>query len=190
MNGFERRRELKKKSILQAAYDLFSAHSIKDVSIAEIAQKAVVSQVSIYNFFDSKENLVRQTMFALMDEKMKESESVLESEIAFPEKLKKLLFISEEATRQSAPNFFQSAIKIDPLNVNLLKEYYQSKTEPFIVRLIEQGKMEGCINQDLSTEAIHLYIRALQGVLAQFDLPNHVILDLDFLFFYGLQGKP
>ncbi len=63
MNGFERRRELKKKSILQAAYDLFSARGIKDVGIAEIAQKAAVSQVSIYNFFDSKENLVRQAMF-------------------------------------------------------------------------------------------------------------------------------
>ena len=190
MNGFERRRELKKKSILQAAYDLFSARGIKDVGVAEIAQKAAVSQVSIYNFFESKENLVRQAMFVLMDEKMKESEVVLESAIPFQEKLKKLLFISDEATRQSAPNFFLSAINSDPLILNLLEEYYQSKTEPFIIRLVEQGKKEGCINRDLSNEAIHLYIRALQGVLAQSDLSKNVILDLDALFFYGLEGKP
>ena len=190
MNGFERRRELKKKSILLAAYDLFSTCGIKDVSIAEIAQKAAVSQVSIYNFFESKENLVRQAMFALMNEKMKESERVLESEIPFREKLKKLLFISDEATLQSIPKFFLSAINSDPLIVNLLEEYYRSRTEPFIIRLIEQGKKAGCINQDLSGEAICLFIRALQSVLVQADLPKNVILDLDSLFFYGLQGTP
>ncbi len=121
---------------------------------------------------------------------MKESEVVLESAIPFQEKLKKLLFISDEATRQSAPKFFQSAINSDPLILNLLEEYYQSKTEPFIIRLVEQGKKEGCINRDLSNEAIHLYIRALQGVLAKSDLSKNVILDLDALFFYGLEGKP
>jgi AcrR family transcriptional regulator len=190
MNGFQRRRESKMKSILQAAHALFSARGIKDVGIAEIAKKAQVSQVSIYNFFDSKENLVRQTMFAYMDEKMKESEAVLESSIPFREKLEKLLFISDEAERQSSQNFFQSAINNDRLIVNLLEEYYQNKTEPFIFRLVEQGKQEGSINQELSTEAVHLYIRAIQSMLGQFNLSNNVILDLNALFFYGLLGKP
>ena len=190
MNGFQRRREIKMNSILLAAYELFSARGIKDVGIAEIAKKADVSQVSIYNFFESKENLVRQAMFAYMNEKMKESEMVLESKIPFREKLEKLLFITDEAQRQSSQNFFQSAINNDLLIKNLLEEYYQNKTEPFIFRLVEQGKQEGCINRDLSNEAIHLYIRAIQGLLAQFDLSKSVIFDLNALFFYGLLGKP
>ncbi len=178
------------KSILQSAYELFSARGIKDVGIAEIAKKAGVSQVSIYNFFESKENLVRQAIFAYMDEKMKESEMVLESEIHFQEKLEKLLFISDEADRQSSQNFFQFAMNNDRLILKFLEEYYQNKTEPFIFRLVEQGKKEGRINRDLSNEALHLYIRAIQAPLAQRSLSKNVILDLNALFFYGLLGKP
>ena len=189
MNGFQRRKEMKMKSILSAAFELFSIQGIKDTSIAEIAQKAVVSQVSIYNFFQSKQNLVRQAMFAIMDEGLKKSEQVLESRLPFQQKLEKLLFISDEADRQSAPAFFKSIIASDPTVVGVLNEYYQTRTEPFILRLVEQGKQEGCINRELSTEALRLYIRAMQDVLASSNLSREVITDINALFFYGLQGK-
>jgi AcrR family transcriptional regulator len=189
MNGFERRREVKKKSILLAAYELFSVRGIKDVSIAELAKKAGVSQVSIYNFFESKENLVRQAIFAFMDEGMKESEAVLESDLPFRKKLEKLLFITDEADSKSSQEFFLSAIGSDPLIQSLLVEYYQSRTEPFILRLVEQGKKEGNINPALSIEAIRLYIEALRDVLARPSTTTQLRLDLNALFFYGLQGE-
>lgn len=50
MNGFERRKERKKESIRQAAMQLFMEHGMRKVSIGEIADKAGVSQVTIYNF--------------------------------------------------------------------------------------------------------------------------------------------
>ncbi|MDR3574345.1 MAG: TetR/AcrR family transcriptional regulator [Anaerolineaceae bacterium] len=190
MNGFQRRKEMKMNSILSAAFELFLSQGIKKSNIAEIAKKAGVSQVSIYNFFQNKQNLVRQTVFAYMDDGLKKSERVLESDLPFPEKLEKLLFISDEADRQSGPEFFKSVIASDPSILGLLNEYYQSKTEPFILRLVEQGKQEGCINPDLSAEALRLYIRALQELLAQPNLSKEVILDINALFFYGLQGKP
>lgn len=178
------------KSILRAAFELFSSRGPKDVTIAEIASKADVSQVSIYNFFQSKENLVRQALFAFMDEKMKESEQVLASEIPFREKLEKLLFVTEEARDQANPEFLLSAMASDPLTHRLMEEYYQDRTEPFIMRLVEQGKDQGVISRDLSGEAVRLYIQALQGMLAQPRLTRQARLDIDELFFYGLQGKP
>ncbi len=56
MNGFQRRRELKRRASFCGLRAVFT-RGIKDASIAEIAKKAEVSQVSIYNFFESKENL-------------------------------------------------------------------------------------------------------------------------------------
>ncbi len=190
MNGFQRRREMKKKNILRAAFELFSSRGLKDVTIVEIASKADVSQVSIYNFFQSKENLVRQAIFAFMDEEMKESRRVLEAEIPFHEKLEKLFFITEEARDQFNPVFLLSAIASDPLMRSLMEEYYHLQTEPFILRLIEQGKDQGVISKNLSDEAVRLYIQALQGILLQPGLSHQVWRDIDGLFFYGLQGKP
>ena len=178
------------KSILQAAFALFASRGLKDVTIAEIANKADVSQVSIYNFFQSKENLARQALFAFMDEKMKESVQVLESEIPFREKLESLLFITEEARDQSNPQFLFSMMDSDPLARQLMQEYYHERTEPFILRLVEQGQEQGAISRDLSIEAVRLYIQALQGLLANPGLSRQARLEIDELFFYGLQGKP
>ncbi len=57
MNGFEIRRENKINDKLNAALKHFSMYGIKKDIIDEISKSANVSQVSIYNFFESKENL-------------------------------------------------------------------------------------------------------------------------------------
>ena len=53
MDGFNRRKEQKKESIRRAALELFKVYGFKKVSINDIASKAGVSQVTIYNHFGS-----------------------------------------------------------------------------------------------------------------------------------------
>lgn len=189
VDGFERRRNKKKQSIIQAAFELFVARGVKDVSTAEIAKKAGVSQASIYNFFLSKENLVREALFAFLDEQMRASEAVLNSNLPFQEKVEKLLFITDEATRQSSPEFFHSMITVDPMLQQFMEEYSLHQTDPFIMRLVEQGRAEGAINRELSNEAILVYIRALRETLAQPNISKKARMDLGVLFFYGLTGQ-
>jgi AcrR family transcriptional regulator len=190
MNGFQRRREKKMKSILVASWELFLTRGIKDVSIAEIAKKAEVSQASIYNFFQSKENLVRETLFAYIEEGAKESETILESEIPFREKIEKLLFMVDEATRQTSPELIESAVSIDPSIRDLLVEYATKISEPFILRLVEQGRAEGFINNHFSNEAILLFIGSLRSVLMQPNVTKEARIGLNALFFYGVTGNP
>jgi len=190
MNGFQRRREKKMENILAAALELFLTRGIKDVSTAEIAKKAGVSQASIYNFFQNKETLVRETLVAYINEQIKESEMILESEIPFREKIEKLLFVTDEATRQTSPELFQSAINIDPSIKDLLAEYSKEISEPFIMRLVEQGRQEGFISNHYSKEAIVLYIASLRTLLSQPNVTKEARIDLNTMFFYGLTGNP
>lgn len=190
VDGFKRRRNKKMKSILEAAFELFSSRGVKDVSTAEIARKAGVAQASIYNFFQNKENLAREALFAFMDEQMQASEAVLNSHLSFREKVEKLLFITDEATRQSSPEFFHSLITSDPKLQKFMEDYSLRQTDPFIMRLVEQGRAEGAINPELSDEAVLVYIRALRHMLAQPSISKKARLDLDVLFFYGLTGQP
>ena len=55
MNGFEKRREQKKKDILAAAGKLFFEKGFKETSVEEIAKLAKVSPVSVYNFLKPRE---------------------------------------------------------------------------------------------------------------------------------------
>lgn len=187
MNGFELRREKKRQDILEAAFELFSAGGIKDVNITEIAKKANVSRVSIYNFFDSKENLVRQSCFYFMDKIMKELQSLLKSDLSFAEKFAKMFSLTNEKANSLSDNFYHSEFLKDPIVRKFLEEYKNNKSIPLLMDLIEQGKREGCIDRELSSEAILMYVNSMNEVL-QSNLSKKARLDLGKLFAYGLFG--
>ena len=92
MDGFERRRELKKRNILDAALNLFLTNGVQKVSIAEIASKAAVSQVTIYNYFESKDNLVHEVITYYVDRVWNDYEQLFNSSLPFYEKVKQIIF--------------------------------------------------------------------------------------------------
>ncbi|GAA0716773.1 TetR/AcrR family transcriptional regulator [Clostridium malenominatum] len=187
MNGFEIRRENKKKDILNAALQLFSMHGIKNVSIAEIAKKANVSQVSIYNFFQSKENLARLAFFNMMDGIMSDLEALVASDLSFREKVNTMHFISSEAGNNFNEIFNQIEFINDPIIQNFLDEYGKNKTVPLFMNLIKQGKLEGDLHSEISSESLLIYIHAINKALHS-NSSKKVQSDLGKLFFYGLFG--
>ena len=56
---FKEIRENKKALIMRAALELFATRSYHSVSIKEIANKAQISKGLLYNYFESKEDLLR-----------------------------------------------------------------------------------------------------------------------------------
>ncbi|SMP65942.1 TetR/AcrR family transcriptional regulator [Anoxynatronum buryatiense] len=188
MNGFELRREKKKKDILQAALQLFSMHGIKNVSIAEIAEKANVSQVSIYNFFESKENLARQAFFKMMDDIMSHLDELVESDLSFREKVTQMRSVSIESGNHFNDIFNQIDFIKDPQILKFLDEYGKNRSIPLFMKLIEQGKREGSLDKNISSESVLIYINAISKAL-QSNLSKKVRGDLGDLFFYGLFGS-
>lgn len=61
-----------KEQILESALNLFSNNGYDNTSVKEIAQKANISHGLLYNYFDSKEDLLRQ-LFVLGSENVKNS---------------------------------------------------------------------------------------------------------------------
>ena len=96
MDGFEKRREQKKRDILNAALALFMEYGLQKVSITEIAKKANVSQVTIYNYFESKENLVRLVFKFYVDQIWDEQKHLLVNDLPFNEKIKKIIRDTEK----------------------------------------------------------------------------------------------
>lgn len=195
MDGFERRREQKKKNIYKAALELFSQFSVNRVSIAEIAAKANVSQVTIYNYFGSKQELVKQTFMAWMDDIADNFLPLLESDKSFPEKLESLIFDSQISAKFAGDKGLIEAISVqDPDIQQFLAEYGRTKAIPGLMKLIEQGRNEGYVNPDVSTEAIMFYINIFHEATNKPGLHTQdnqkMLLDLTPLFFYGLLGKP
>src|SRR5690625_2362082 len=111
MDGFKKRSEMKKKDILQAAFDLFQLYGVQKVTIAEIAKKANVSQVTIYNYFQSKDNLIRSVFKYYVDRIWEEQKKLLLSDLSFHEKLEKIIFDKLFESNQINERFFEDFMK-------------------------------------------------------------------------------
>ncbi len=66
-------REQSKDKIIAAALDLFAHNGFHSTSIAQVAAKAGISKGLVYNYFESKEDLLQ----AIFTEAMKNSEGIL-----------------------------------------------------------------------------------------------------------------
>lgn len=187
MNGFERRREQKKDSILNAAWELFKQFGYNKVSIAEIAKKASVSQVSIYNFFNSKENLLDGLLNKILDEYYQELFEIMESSDPIRQKFEKLL-----TARIDFFESFSMRLLLDNggfIKENILKENYNKFTEAFL-KLFEDGKKEGVLDSSLSSETIltffemfeHYFINNPTAIVIFKNNPHFAKNFLTFLF--------
>ncbi|HEC43033.1 MAG TPA: TetR/AcrR family transcriptional regulator [Bacteroides sp.] len=64
---FEEIRETRKKEILEAALELFANEGFYATSISKIAANAGISKGLLYNYFESKEDLIKTIIFNGLD---------------------------------------------------------------------------------------------------------------------------
>ncbi|MFD1017642.1 TetR/AcrR family transcriptional regulator [Thalassobacillus hwangdonensis] len=197
MNGFERRKERKKNNIIQSAQELFSMHGVQKVTIQEIAKKAQVSQVTIYNYFGGKDELLIETVKAYATNQLEYFRGIVEdSDKNFKDKITSLIHDKHESVMSLDADFLKTIISDQPDINAFIQEYYFKEVMPIFMKLIENGKREGAIHPDLSPQAVMLYIDMYyQG------LKNHPEIyqtkgdlermthEITHLFFYGLMGN-
>ena len=192
MDGFEKRREQKKRDILNAALTLFMEYGLQKVSITEIAKKANVSQVTIYNYFESKENLVRLVFKFYVDQIWDEQKHLLVNDLPFNEKIKKIIFEKGIAANQISERFFQDFMKDYVSGQSYVEEVYQKEALPLFIKLFNEGREQGYIDSEISDEAILFYLKMFQEYLQREDVATMTLPiaeDLIKLFFYGIAGK-
>lgn len=158
MDGFERRRQQKKEAILHAALELFKQHGFNKVSIADIASKASVSQVSIYNFFISKENLKKELLKTLWDNYYHMMLSNMESESSLRQKIEKLFYNIVTFSRNYSMNFMMESIRNQMEKEENTGEMQLQKIQEMTIDLLEQGKSAGVIKNTISTQVMIGYI--------------------------------
>lgn len=193
MDGFERRKQQKKANIYRAALELFSKHGVKTVKINDIASKAQVSPVTIYNYYGSKTVLLRQVIFKYMEEQYDFYDQLLQKDIPFPEKIESIIFKKQETAKSLHPEFLRSVMSKDPEIRAFIEDFFQKKAIPMIMEIIQEGLDQGYIMPGISTRTIMYYINMFWETINKLDIlteENRCIqMELSTLFFYGLMGK-
>ena len=198
MNGFEKRREKKKRDILIAAGKLFFNQGFKETSVEEIAKLAQVSPVSVYNFFETKENLYVRTIESAFYNSMDAYDEILNSDKSFYEKLFEFIQYKSSSREKIHPDYFTPEDIVNPKIGAVIQEVKEKRILPFFTRLVKQGKEEGAIDKSLDTESVMLYINIFSSGLTNphmiQSITNNQKLSIDigklFLFGFGGAAEP
>jgi AcrR family transcriptional regulator len=192
MNGHDRRRQQISERIKKTALELFKAHGVEQVSMDAIAEKADVSKVTIYKYFQSKEELFRQVINLYIDEILAETEELLASDGDIVEKLKILLL-----AQANAPQLADSealSVLLDPGDPT--QPGLKRRIRDLMYRIYEEGKQEGYIEESLSFDLLNLYteiftagFQAKSKDLAAVLADPQTFEQLQRLFFFGFVRK-
>ena len=122
---FEEIREAKKTLILDTALELFANEGFFKTSISDITKKAGISKGLIYNYFESKEALIRTIAFNGIDNLLKNfdpnSDSIL--------------------TKEELQYFIEQNFLILQKNVHFWKLYFGIIVQPQVLKLVEKKLM-------------------------------------------------
>jgi AcrR family transcriptional regulator len=196
VNGYKRRKEQKKETIRRAALELLKIYGFKKVSINDIANKAGVSPVTIYNHFGSKDELIRDVVKAQLLGMMEKFHKIIYGEDSFPEKLESIIFDKTEIASQFQGELVQTVLQGDSEIQKFIEDTLQQGGYQMTLDLLEEGKKEGYISTELSKEALMIYLEILRkGISANVNLMAKeesyadLVRELNHLFLYGLVGE-
>ncbi len=193
MNGFEKRTQEKKHKILEAAVELFSARGIQKVSITEISAKACASQVTIYKYFNSKENLARCALEHYYNKLLQSFIDVIDSDLPFAEKIEQAFFAPMQKSPAAMSSFWADAISEKLRDITL---EYEQKITPHMLRFIEQGYECGYFSKSYSAETLLIYLNVFGtnamkqlGSLQTEGKKKRIYEELLSVFLYGVVGN-
>jgi len=196
MNGFEKRKEEKKNGIRRAALDLFGNYGIKKITVSDVAKKAGVSPVTIYNYFGSKQGLIRDVVKWLLEAIVSEYQAIIYSDRPYLKRWEQMLFQKGELRHAYHGELLQTILSADPEIKQFVDAEMTGRITRLWIDLIDEGKREGLIRTEMTPEIILLYVEMFRSLATNRpDLYTRLIEDdslfHDFsrLFLYGLMGK-
>lgn len=195
MDGFEKRKEQKKESIRRAALALFQSYGFNKVSISDIAEKAGVSQVTIYNHFSGKEALIRDVLKWYSLSLVEKYRASMQSDTPFLERLENIVFDKSEAVSQFQGELLQTWMQNDPEMQEFIDDLFTNHAMPIARSFFEEGLEKGYIDPRFSLNTIMTYFDIIRrgffatpGIQEQAKSNPAMIKELIELMTYGLNG--
>ena len=176
-------KDLKKKEIAHIALELFSDKGFDACSINDIAQASGIAKGTVYEYFDSKEELILAALMVWV-EGMESEFSTLKSATSGPEEaLKKLiistvdLFINDPRSIKLTLSIFQLMLSDSPLlkNHDIIRETLQGFRH-MVIELLLEGVSKGVFRPEIArdTEKIAINLMAyMDGIALHYFMSNN-----------------
>lgn len=186
---------MKRKQLVRTAGDLFFKYGIKRVTVEEICREANVSKMTFYKYFKNKNELVKSMMIDMTDEALDKYRVLMESDILFEDKVRKMIEMKVEGTEQMSQEFFNDYLPhAEPGMIEFVTEQSRATME-LIVEDFRKAQQKGEIRKDIKIEFILWYLNQMIDLMADENLekiyvtPGEMISEMVNFFFYGIMPR-
>lgn len=146
--------EVKKTKILEDADKIFSKYGIKSVTMDDLAREMGVSKKTIYQFFEDKDDLVKQVMTCGMESHKCEIKNVLEKNLnAIDESLEIFKLVMTDM-KDISHNVMYDLKKYHPETYKIFEHFKNHEMIQVINSNLHKGIKEGYYREDIDLEII------------------------------------
>lgn len=186
LNKYEIRTNKKKNAIIKSANMLFLEKGFTTTSIKEIAATAHVSQVSIYNYFGSKDSLVIECVKSIIQENIDKAYALLDTELPYLDKISAALSICTSDVSASISAYLSASAIADGNFMKLLADGVLELQKDLYLHYIEAGKDAGYIDASIPTPLIIKYFSAINTISISSENYQEELDALHHLFLHGV----
>mgnify|MGYP001767765636 CR=1 FL=1 len=182
LSGYQKRTMKKRQDILSAAKTLVSELPLNQISIHAFAAKAKVSQVTIYNIFGSKNDLVLEAVKEISREDVDDIFAVISSDLLYSARIDEYFRHSFSHTLKRPQLTALLSFIFDEKNADLARYVFSlyEKTYPFLQKMYLDGRSAGLIRDDISMDLffkiLNMYVRIDRNFLLD-DKEREVIIE-------------
>lgn len=187
-------RQATSDKILTAASELFSGNAYAAISVDEIANKAGLTKVTVYQHFKSKDNLVLACLRLRMKRRDAKLDQFLES---LPSAMDPLLAVFDWLEGWLDPKTFRGCSFLKALNelvvaIPEVREIAQEAKQKMVRRLSDLAKISGRPNPDQLARQLALLLEGAQStaVIEQSARPAQTARQVAQLILASNQSKP
>ncbi len=185
----------KQKQIFDIGKSLFWKHGTSRVSVEEICREAGVSKKTYYKYFSNKNDLIRFILQHVTDEAIEKYRSIMDSDMAFEEKIREQIKQKLEGTKDISKEFLDDIYKKgDPEILSFIGETSQ-KTMKMVMDDYVEAQKKGDIRQDVSPKFLLYFMNHMiemmndEKLVAMYESVNELIEEIINFFFYGVLSR-
>lgn len=147
------RRDRKKRQVLTTLVDvtmkLFIEKGFAETTIAEIASAADIGTGTFYNYFHSKEDVLRYVLTKNLDETKDSLEELNRSSMSPPEKISQILLTIGKIFKEN-----QQLFNLCNRHLSLMGPPHGTEFKDILVAMIQEGRINGDFRNDVPIEMI------------------------------------
>lgn len=163
--------------IIERAQQLFFTHGFSNVTTDDVAAGLGISKKTLYQHFASKEDLVRECMYAMRSEIAAGLEAIIDDrELEFAAKLRGVMaVIAEKMSRLQRPHIEDMHRKAPHLLLDM-ERFRRERVLPMFERLFAQGMRRGLLRRDIDPQ---LFLQMFYTLVEGMKIPS-VVLNLSY----------